>query len=879
MNKKTFILPIAGFIALLFSCSGDSIQSEVASPVQTKAKLYVTVQDASDGKPVKGAELTMQSIESKPKAITSDNGVAVFENVHVGSHAVLVEATNYAKTIIGTSITNERDGDIYIAQDMFASVSLYSLTASFEGYVYHTNKDGKDVPIKGLPIRFQGGFLQDTYETETTTDANGKFTFSNLPAVGSNYQIVTTGTATPIDGKTYGAKSIFSGSSDKALNKNVSIKAGKINLADDGEALFLVKEYNKIVEETEPLVFKFSDKIDANRINSNTVTFSPEVANIVWGDSSVTLNPVGKWKGNAASGEFTVVFNSSLLSAANRPLRGNSSFDINVKQVDLRETPVQGLWHLDSNDIKYTSENTRIIFKKLDGATGYDFYLKEEIEGKMVTEKIDCGVATYTLSKTDTIVSCPVSMDNKNPMNKRMIGFKKNTIIVRASNSRFENEFDKAAKVEIYEHKKPAPDLIWANTPTPICDHYIGGKNGLPLPYYTGAGGANCDDRYHLEYGTGATSRIYFSAVDGSLIIHRSSNIFNSVYGLSRKLGRGTADSVAEGRLFFNRAMDTTKIPTIACEFEVGTEDGNPCHKMGMDFKWINEQNLSVKVKVIAGNPLVGAAKAIDATIKIGNLFALNGTGFASTYNGLVAAPDSLKTVNIRFTGTTLTTCEIDGFDASCNDTQKKTFCENNWDAEPRCGTAFNECELFSLKIRPIKPACRIFQEGFEGGSNQFDIVNDLDLGGNNVWMVGTATPWDGDYSAYISLNGSDYDYNHNSESRSTLRKIVNFPTRTENFSLSFMWKSYGEGGYDYMTVCLVPSSNIGTFSNCYNSSYRVGGGITNNRYQLISNWTLEQINLPAASYSGEYYLMFEWRNDSSVKYGVPAVIDNIILQ
>ena len=146
-----------------------------------------------------------------------------------------------------------------------------------------------------------------------------------------------------------------------------------------------------------------------------------------------------------------------------------------------------------------------------------------------------------------------------------------------------------------------------------------------------------------------------------------------------------------------------------------------------------------------------------------------------------------------------------------------------------------------------------------------------------NAWTHGTATnnPESQQGGAiYISNDGGTSNaYTTNVESRNYFTTLISFPTDASvAFRISFDWKCYGEGTYDFMKVFLVPVE--------YDLSH---GGEPASRYALTSHlkgsttWNTENIVLDAAGRLGTMQkLVFMWRNDYSDGNPPPAAIDNL---
>jgi hypothetical protein len=470
-------------------------------------------------------------------------------------------------------------------------------------------------------------------------------------------------------------------------------------------------------------------------------------------------------------------------------------------------------------------------------------------------------------------------------MGRAMIGSKTNTIIVQAFNSRSENEFEKSAKLEIKESeksRKTAPDLVWSNGGWgsgiySVCDPTDGKDNLDPYRNCTGSRAQTFSAPSEAE------RTVNFYVVDGSSLSLKDFSDFNDdPYDLPTKIGLAVAAPLAEGRIFFTRAMNTSKIPTadISCA-KTSAADKSMCDKLDVSFDWLNEQNLSVKISVNKSNFATTAGDVVGAIFKIKNLKGLGpeGEDFASTYQSTTTPTyDALKTLNIKFQLAIPDPCVSDPFNAAgCTGTQEKDYCKvgNRWNTIPEC-IAFGVCVLFP------EECTEFFSEDFENGDFGNLILNTKF--GNNEWIYGDLSYADGgDYSAYISDDGSSHSYDNTNASKSTLYQEVHFPSRMRNnYTLSFDWMNNGypyndfNGDGAYMTVCLIPTWEV---IDCPTyGMYNVGRSYG---YSGSMTWQSASISLPHTNYSNEdYYLVFQWTNSGDGSgSNPPAAIDNIVIK
>ena len=174
---------------------------DLGEPGVMGAELKLTDKDGNPVKDVDGVTV--------PNTFTDASGLYKFGNLppNVGDERYVVHIVKgpdgYVPTIAnapGSTIINDSstgsatafalptDGDLDIALD-FGFVKLYKLG----DYVwYDSNKDGKqdasEKPVPGVTVTISGDKLPAGYPTTTTTDANGKYVFENLP--NGEYKIV-----------------------------------------------------------------------------------------------------------------------------------------------------------------------------------------------------------------------------------------------------------------------------------------------------------------------------------------------------------------------------------------------------------------------------------------------------------------------------------------------------------------------------------------------------------------------------------------------------------------------------------------------------------------------------------------------------------------
>lgn len=169
--------------------------------------------------------------------------------------------------------------------------------------------------------------------------------------------------------------------------------------------------------------------------------------------------------------------------------------------------------------------------------------------------------------------------------------------------------------------------------------------------------------------------------------------------------------------------------------------------------------------------------------------------------------------------------------------------------------------------------------DNFEGTECGWQLIN-CNL--KNQWILGTATNNGGNKSLYISKdNGATNSYDFGESATVYAAKLFQFDT--EQYVFSFDYKVKGEKNYDFLRVALVPdsvtlASSTGLPTGLDENNLPAGWIPLDGGSQLYSTsttptWTTKESTCTPEA--GNYYVVFIWRNDSSVDGNPPAAIDN----
>jgi len=177
-----------------------------------------------------------------------------------------------------------------------------------------------------------------------------------------------------------------------------------------------------------------------------------------------------------------------------------------------------------------------------------------------------------------------------------------------------------------------------------------------------------------------------------------------------------------------------------------------------------------------------------------------------------------------------------------------------------------------ALSGSAYSPATLPFTEDWEAGQGNWSIVNGTQA---NAWFIGSADPYAGSNSAYISNDGGVTNaYSTGSTSVTHLYTDITFGADMLEFPLSFWWKCQGEGtSWDRMRVHLVDTS----VTPVAGTELTIGQfGLTN--YNVQADWTQANITLPGTLSGSVKRLVFSWKNDGSGGTMPPINIDDISL-
>jgi len=262
MNK--LLLTSVAASALMFAACSDTVVTDYQDAKAT-ATVDFFVTDYYTGLKLPGADsakVTKLAVDTLVQAVDSATGHAQFTKVEIGTYIFLVEAIGYAPVYF-KPVVAESAGDLPRVYDLAEQVTLPKLGATVNGKVYYTNLDGQTLPMDAATVELKLGALPNdlSWPSEfvyTTTDANGSYSFANLPE-GVGYTI------------TVRQKDL----NNKAYVTNQTVSASNVKAGETKTVASIVVDVNAIALTV--LSTNYSGLQDITPSSVVTITFSDSV--------------------------------------------------------------------------------------------------------------------------------------------------------------------------------------------------------------------------------------------------------------------------------------------------------------------------------------------------------------------------------------------------------------------------------------------------------------------------------------------------------------------------------------------------------------------------------------------------------------------------
>lgn len=386
--RKSLLLLTACASALLVTSCGDNVVE--ASRNQTSAPLNVVVRDAATNDVPPGT-ITVELLTTgqKPSAWDAATGTAKFYDVPVGTHMVRVTDpdTQYVGVLEEKKITLEHVSgynSTTVGQEATLEVFIHKRDASLSGQVYYKNKEGiSTVAEKGATIRV---VLDETKYVERifegTVGDSGKYKVSNLPAVGTDYEVWALGQefGTGSDKRMYRTTKMQGGVPPlKANHVALMSEAGMYDLDEAQFGFVIVERPTTInpIDTAAPIVFKFSRNIDLSSVSPSIVNVTAlgkapvPPFHVAWDNLTLTITPFKAWRG-----DITVEITADIKSEAGGVIK-KDKYNVGVILRDLTNDVVVGLKRITNKDsINVKSTDVGLVWNSLPGADDYEVFVR-----------------------------------------------------------------------------------------------------------------------------------------------------------------------------------------------------------------------------------------------------------------------------------------------------------------------------------------------------------------------------------------------------------------------------------------------------------------------------------------------------------------------
>ena len=184
-------------------------------------------------------------------------------------------------------------------------------------------------------------------------------------------------------------------------------------------------------------------------------------------------------------------------------------------------------------------------------------------------------------------------------------------------------------------------------------------------------------------------------------------------------------------------------------------------------------------------------------------------------------------------------------------------------------------CLSFRINAATTLLSPTINNGGFESGNAGWTRDN---AGGAaaDKWFTGTATFFAGAKSAYISNDaGTTNAYTGATARVQHISRPITFPAGETSITLSFKWKTDGEGAFsDWDNLKVFVSSTTPTAG----TENAVADQVGDVWYNFEPTWQTATITLPASLAGTTANLIFQWKCDGLDAYDPPAAIDDVTL-
>ena len=399
--KSAFALLAAG--SFLVACGSDEVVN-VNDEAKEKATITLKVVDNHDGSAISGA--SVYSVVDDKTRKSDKLGLSVWKSQVLGTHAYEVSMEGYATILTAVDLVEQGQGNVARVGDVIQKVEMYKTGVTAKGTVLYTDDKGNKKAVKDAVVYAS---LPDKFvpsEFSTKTNANGEYTFSDLP---EGVRIGISVGQLVIDKMTYAGITVDSigGPSYRAGD---IVNANIINMGKVAKQVVLTSSNLEEADTASTLTFTFSaDLADSSKKAWSVKVGSSPFATVVTVDKkTVSIKPAkgGKWQKNTSYTISGTVYSTegisyTMPSTSFSPGAGSSNAPDQVGSIKA----VDG-YDDDEIDVTWTAPKSAFdgyhLYFKTNSQSTYTYYSSYGVSSTTTT--LELGYSGLPLSATSVSV-------------------------------------------------------------------------------------------------------------------------------------------------------------------------------------------------------------------------------------------------------------------------------------------------------------------------------------------------------------------------------------------------------------------------------------------------------------------------------------------
>ncbi len=432
LNKIIAVFLIFGLIGLN-SCKKEEI-------IKIVGFLQGHVFDGNTDEPLDGVKVEWDAAGKKDSVTATATDGYLISNLIEGQYTIWFSKANYTTITYNASIRsgeNFDNGTIRGGANREVVITynpnMYPLDGSLTGRIYK-NENGKNIPAEGVTVQLDYNFIYKRDDNgyrfvpglyTATTDADGYYTFSNIPSTQTVIRFLD---FTDANGESYyDAASHGTSSRTIYLSSGTSYAYGNVNLTRVGDRISLTGSNlysspnvgTQDFDVTSNITLTFNKIVDmTNTENLGDVRLEVsgvEVeADITYADNVITINPTQDLAANT-----TYRVNYDVYGAQTYD---NTSGSIVFTTSDDATVPVQvtgfaidydlmgANWLADFYDGR-SGDGIRFTYNRISNATRYEVYAKDDYNNPEYILVDTYTPADYVQGMVDHYVTLPSQFD------------------------------------------------------------------------------------------------------------------------------------------------------------------------------------------------------------------------------------------------------------------------------------------------------------------------------------------------------------------------------------------------------------------------------------------------------------------------------------